>query len=176
MRRYAILIFCALVIAAGILYALLRGEPVVSEIINSETIATTTASSYGDDTNEVSDQTQPIVRIGGRDVRVLLADTPAKRTQGLSGRSGLGENEGMLFIFPEEGMYGFWMKDMNFSIDIIWIDSDGKVVHIAKSASPDSYPTSFSPPKPARYVLEVRAGFAEQYGVGEGDAVAFSNL
>ncbi len=110
-----------------------------------------------------------VVRIGGVDVRVMLADSPAARTQGLSGVSSLGSNEGMLFVFEEEGIHTFWMKDMLISIDILWFSKEGEVVHIEKSASPESYPTSFAPPKPARFVLEVPAGFSDTHRIKIGD-------
>jgi uncharacterized protein len=110
------------------------------------------------------------VRIGGQIVKVDIADTPALRERGLSGRHELKEGEGMLFMFPESGLHGFWMKDMRFAIDIIWLDDAGKVVHIAHAVAPESYPASFSPPAPAKFVLEVPAGFAERHSIGVGSA------
>ena len=111
--------------------------------------------------------------IKGIRVNVTRADTPELRTQGLSGHPGLGVSEGMLFIFPEEARHSFWMKDMLFSIDIIWISSEGRVVAIEKHASPDSFPRSFTPNTPAQYVLEVAAGFSDAHGISEGDRVEF---
>lgn len=111
----------------------------------------------------------PVVSVGGVDVRVMLADTPQKRTRGLSGSAGLDSDEGMLFIFPKDGIYGFWMKDMHFAIDILWLSSDGTVVHIEENVSPESYPASFDPGKPARYVLELQAGFAKAHNIAAGD-------
>ncbi len=102
---------------------------------------------------------------------VDIADTSALREQGLSGRSELKENEGMLFVFPEDGVYTFWMKDMSFSIDMIWISKSGTVVHVENAATPRSYPETFGPDVPARYVLEVSAGFSEAHGVSVGDVV-----
>src|SRR3989338_1806519 len=78
--------------------------------------------------------------------------------QSLSGRSGLAEGEGMLFVFPQDGKYGFWMKDMRFSIDILWLNASGMVVYMAQNVSPDSFPKSFESDVPARYVLELPAG------------------
>ena|SRR3989344_2951376 len=111
------------------------------------------------------------VRLKGERIRVTIVDTPESRARGLSGRSGLAESEGMLFVFPEEGKYGFWMKDMRFSIDILWLDSDGEIVHIERRVSPESYPASFLPSRPARYVLELSAGWAEAHDVSIGDRV-----
>ena len=70
------------------------------------------------------------VKIAGQSVKVDLALTAAEQMQGLSGRTELKENEGMLFIFPQSGNYPFWMKDMNFPIDMIWLGEDLKVIYI----------------------------------------------
>lgn len=109
------------------------------------------------------------VSIGGRTIRVTMATTPAARAQGLSGVPSLKSDEGMLFVFPEEGAYSFWMKDMLFSIDMLWIAASGEIVHIEEGVSPDTYPTSFTSDVPARYVLEVPAGFSNTYGIKIGD-------
>lgn len=109
------------------------------------------------------------VALGGVEVSSMIADTPAERAQGLSGVALLKENEGMLFIFPADDRLGFWMKDMLISIDMIWLSSDKQVVHIEERVSPDSYPKTFRPDTPARYVLEVPAGWAERHGVKVGD-------
>jgi uncharacterized membrane protein (UPF0127 family) len=113
----------------------------------------------------------PSVVIGGEKIAVALAITDAQRQQGLSGTQSLKEGEGMLFVFSDDGPHHFWMKDMNYSIDIIWIDSDGRIVHIEPSLSPDTYPTSYGPDTPSRYVLEVNAGFAQAHALKVGDIV-----
>ncbi len=105
----------------------------------------------------------------GVSVKVELADTPKKRAQGLSGRTSLSDETGMLFVYEEPGRYDFHMKDMNFSIDIIWMDETGKVVDITRSLSPDSYPGTVTSRVPAHYVLEVPAGFSRRHNVGIGD-------
>jgi len=114
---------------------------------------------------------QQTVQVGGTSIRATIADTPATREKGLSGRAGLANDEGMLFIFPRDGTYSFWMKDMRFSIDIIWISAGGRIVHIAPDVSPETYPEDFVSPTPARYVLEVPAGFAGVHGLDVGDIV-----
>ncbi len=113
----------------------------------------------------------PSVQIGGQTVHVTIADTPDKREQGLSGRKGLAPDEGMLFVFPGDGQYGFWMKDMLFSIDIVWVSASSTVVDIQANVSPDTYPSVFQPKAAARYVLELPAGFAKLYNVQKGGAV-----
>lgn len=119
-----------------------------------------------------SSQTQKqfnTVVIGGETVHVTTVNTPESREKGLSGRESLAPDEGMLFVFSEEGFHAFWMKDMRFSIDIIWISETLEVVDIASNVSPDTYPTSFSPKTKATYVLEVPAGFAQIHEITVGD-------
>lgn len=94
-----------------------------------------------------------------------VADTKASRELGLSGRNGLRNNEGMLFVFESLGRYGFWMKDMNFPIDMLWINQNGIVVKSESNLSPSSYPNTFINDAPAMYVLELGAGRAEEYGI-----------
>lgn len=96
--------------------------------------------------------------------RFEIVSTPAAREQGLSGRREVPEDYGMLFIFPTAAAYGFWMKDMHVSIDIIWLADDGRILSIEEAVSPDTYPQSFHPPQPVRYVLETRAGEAQRQG------------
>lgn len=81
----------------------------------------------------------------------------------------------MLFVFDTEGEWGIWMKDMHFPIDIIWASQDGTVVTVAKDISPDTYPQAFYPSVPARYVLEVPAGFVAAHDVAEGSRLSIEN-
>lgn len=113
------------------------------------------------------------VTLAGQNIQLELALTSEAQERGLSGRKFLLPNTGMLFIFPTSGVYFFWMKDMNFPIDIIWIDEEGKVVDIAPNASPTSYPNTFGGSVKAKYVLEVGSRFTEQYGLKIGDRVTF---
>jgi len=113
------------------------------------------------------------VEIEGRVINVEVADDMLEQTRGLSGRTLLGEGNGMLFVYEDPEKQGFWMKDMNFSIDIIWIGEDSSVVWIEKSVSPDTYPKVFHPESPAKYVLEVPAGYSEKISIDIGDSVYF---
>lgn len=105
-------------------------------------------------------------------LKLEVATSSEVRERGLSGRADLPADTGLLFIFPETALYGFWMKEMNFAIDIIWLAPDGKVVEITKEAKPESYPNAFYPPEPVKYVLEVNAGYAEQHNLKIGDILA----
>lgn len=102
---------------------------------------------------------------------VEFADTKSSRELGLSGRKGLEEGKGMLFVFDTPGRYGFWMKDMSFSLDILWINEDGIVVEIERAVTPQSYPKTYINASPAKYVLEVNAGEAEKRGLFIGSKV-----
>jgi uncharacterized membrane protein (UPF0127 family) len=112
--------------------------------------------------------------IGTTTLNIEVANTNEAREKGLSGRSGLAPNEGMLFIFREPGYYGFWMKDMKFPIDIAWLDQNKKIIFIAKDVSPYTYPQVFMPTStPALYVLETGAGFFENHNLKIGDTAQF---
>jgi len=114
-----------------------------------------------------------ILRIGETVLNVSIADSQSERQKGLSGRIGLAENEGMLFVFDKEGYYGFWMKEMNFPIDIAWLDKDKKITLIEKNVLPETYPKIFNPKSKNLYVLEIKAGFFEKFGIKIGDFAEF---
>ncbi len=109
------------------------------------------------------------VIVSGITIYAEVADTPKKREAGLSGHLALAENEGMVFVFETPAKPKFWMKDMSFPIDIIWVSGSGEIISITERAEPESYPLTFSPPDPVKYVLEVPAGFAEKKEVKIGD-------
>lgn len=117
-----------------------------------------------------------IVNVGGSHLIASVADTPLARTQGLSNVHAIGPNEGKLFVFEEEGYPEFWMKDMKFNIDIIWINSMGTVVDILENVAPNTYPASFKPAYPASKVLEVNAGWASEHKVKVGDQMIWTEL
>jgi uncharacterized membrane protein (UPF0127 family) len=110
---------------------------------------------------------------------VLVADiaaTDEQRTKGLSVKDRLGENEAMLFVFDNEAEHTFWMKNMKFPIDIIWLDSDKTVVHIEHNLQPCSSellcPT-YKPNDDSLYVLETIGGFAQRHDIVKGTMVEF---
>jgi uncharacterized membrane protein (UPF0127 family) len=122
--------------------------------------------------NNYEEQGFQKIKIGGEVIKVEVVDTPSTRAQGLSGRDSLEKDQAMLFVFDTPGNYSFWMKDMNFSIDIIWIDETGKIVYIKENATPESYPEGFGPnEKTSKYVLEVFSGFVDSYDLEVGDSV-----
>lgn len=113
----------------------------------------------------------PEFTIRGVAFSVEIADTPARQAQGLSGRPTLGDREGLLFVFPQAGLYNFWMKDMLFPLDLIWIGDDRRIVDITEDARPESFPKTFTSRVPARYVLEVPAGTVQRENFMIGDPV-----
>src|ERR1035437_11182288 len=91
--------------------------------------------------------------IGSKKISAEVANTPTARQKGLSGRACISQNEGMLFVFPQSGSYPFWMKDMKFPIDMIWISSAHRTVVVEENVLPSTY-YSKDPffIKPAQYV------------------------
>jgi uncharacterized protein len=100
-----------------------------------------------------------------------LALTPDQQSKGLSGRQNLSENQAMLFVMKAPGMYGFWMKEMRFPLDIFWLDRSGKVVYIKEDLQPCltvlNCPT-YTPDMDSLYVLETVAGFGHRYQIAKG--------
>ena len=86
----------------------------------------------------------------------------------------MGNDEGMLFIFPSDASPGFWMQGMLIPLDLVWIDGRLNVVGVTANVPPHAGPGSpplYHPPQPVRYVLEVSAGIADELGIGPGSLV-----
>ena len=113
------------------------------------------------------------VHIADHPLTVEIVNTPESVTQGLSGRDSIG-SDGMLFLFPQSDQWNFWMKDMKFDLDMIWLQ-DGRVVDITKAVSaprvttPDEKLPTYSPRVPANMVLEISSGNSEQWDIKIGD-------
>lgn len=117
-----------------------------------------------------------IGEFGGVSLRIEYTTTETERERGLSGRTEIPENYGMLFVFPKDDYYGFWMKDTLVPIDIFWLDSKGHVVSFVPKVATSTYPNVFYPIEPARYVLETAAGFALTHGIATGTPLLLKNL
>ena len=123
---------------------------------------------------------QASVRIGGEvSYTVDVADEAEERYQGLSGRKAMAGDEGMLFIFEEEAQRQFWMKEMQFPLDIIWIDGQCRLIDVAadvpippSNAESGDIPRVQSP-SPTKYVLELNAGEWASAGLSAGDRIEF---
>ena len=115
-----------------------------------------------------------LVTVGGVNLITSLSTTPDAQSKGLAIRDSLNENEGMLFIFETPQKYSFWMKDMKFPIDVIWINQDGKIVHIEKNLPPCVFLLpcpSYAPKDDSLYVLEVVSNFTNKFNINVGDPV-----
>lgn len=113
------------------------------------------------------------IKIDSRTLKIEVANTETSREKGLSGRSCIGANQGMLFVFAKPGYYPFWMKDMKFSIDMVWANSNKRVVYIQPNVQPSTYPQSFTNQEPAKYVLELQAGNSAKLGISVGSQLKF---
>ena len=115
------------------------------------------------------------IEIGGNEFQVRLAETDTEHRKGLSGTKELTEDEGMLFIYREPAVQGFWMKDMNYPIDIIWIDEEMRVIGVENNVSPSTFPQVFYSPDKVSYVLEVFTGRAERLNIEIGEILSFKH-
>jgi len=120
------------------------------------------------------------IEIGTKRFSVDVAETMGARAKGLSGREKLDKDEGMFFIFGSPGKYGFWMKDMKFPIDIIWI-KENKIVGFEENIDPQIGVSKFNlkmyyPPEPVQNVLEVNAGTVSEMGFKIGDEIRYNEI
>ena len=116
------------------------------------------------------------VTVKGFELNADIPTTSELMAKGLAVKNQLKENEAMLFVFEESAKRSFWMKDMKFPIDIIWLDSDGNVVHIEQNLQPCVSVlicTSYSPNIESQYVLETVAGFTQRHNVSVGTDIDF---
>lgn len=105
-------------------------------------------------------------------IDIEIADNDEKRAEGLMYRTEMADNQGMLFIFPREEMQSFWMRNTGISLDILFVNADNKIVTIhnhTETYSDNSYPST----APAKFVVEVNAGFCEKYNINEGDKISW---
>ena len=117
-------------------------------------------------------------QVGDKKINLILAKSDKDRMKGLSGRNSLPEDQGMLFIFEKKGKYGFWMRDMKFPLDIIYMD-DNTVVYLVENASAGAQApnlTIYTPDTEANRVLELNAGGAKKYGIKKGTKITFKGI
>ena len=111
------------------------------------------------------------ITIGSTTLQVEVASTDAEREQGLSDRSSLATGKGMLFVFNPPQPVGFWMKDMEFSLDMVFADQHGVITKIDTNVSPATYPEVFPSGSSIMYVLEIPAGYAQSSGIAIGQKI-----
>ncbi len=119
--------------------------------------------------------TQAYLQINDRCLELAVAASQEEKSEGLSGYDNLASDEGMLFVYDQPGEYGFWMKNMEFAIDIFWLTEDNEVVGVKEEAQPSSYPQTFHPDQPAKKVVETPAGFTKTENINLGDRLNLTN-
>lgn len=144
--------------------------PPVERMIREEMVPLSTESTP--DELLLSSATLPL-QIQNKLFRTSVAATPATRQQGLSGTTAIAPDVLKLFVFDTNDKWGIWMKDMNYAIDIVWLDMNRTVVHIEENVVPESYPTVFVPDVPSRYVIEGAAGMVKETNVTLGTVLDF---
>lgn len=130
------------------------------------------------DATSIDNKTSSLVRIDDMNITALLALTPEEQSTGLAIKETMKENEGMLFVFDTPKKYSFWMKDMKFPIDIIWLDSNKKIVHIEDRLEPCLFLLpcpSYAPATDSLYVLEVVSNFTNKHDIRIGEQVLFDS-
>jgi hypothetical protein len=108
----------------------------------------------------------------GFSFRLEVADTDEARHQGLSGRASLAQDAAMLFVFPQEAYWTFWMKEVAFPLDLVYINGDGFIISVhtmhPQPGVPEGQLKRYPSPQPAKYALEVNGGLAATLGLAPG--------
>ncbi|WP_405410202.1 DUF192 domain-containing protein [Maribacter sp. Asnod1-A12] len=104
---------------------------------------------------------------------IEFAETDYETQTGLMYRKGMEDDQGMLFIFPDQRMHSFYMKNTEFPLDIIYIKDDLKIASFQENAQPLNE-TGLSSQVPIKYVLEINGGLAQELGLSIGDSISFS--
>lgn len=123
--------------------------------------------------NDTISYGEGIIAIGENEITVDIAKTAVDRARGLSGRDAICETCGMLFVFDDMGMRHFWMKEMLFDIDVVWIVDDriiGLAEHVSHSAQDRSV---FASPGPVNRVVELPSGYIADHGISVGQKVTY---
>jgi uncharacterized membrane protein (UPF0127 family) len=114
------------------------------------------------------------IKLDNKVLDVQIAETDAQKTRGLMFQNQLPYDQGMIFVFSQEQVVPIWMLDMQFPLDIIWLDGDGNVIHIEKNVPPcksaletATCTVQNADGKKAKYVLEVTAGFTDKFQITE---------
>ncbi len=174
------------VVMVALLLAILGGGGALYYAVTKESAAVRDAVARGEyeqplpsEETDTTDQsnwrvyyptTVPIV-IGPTTVAASVADSLPERIKGLSDTPYLPEGLVKLFAFGAAGSHSIWMKDMQYPLDIIWVDKEGSITHIEENISPETFPESFSSPTPAWYVIEANAGFVASNNITKTDQV-----
>ena len=160
-----------IVIGLGNEYVALNPHILNQVASTTSTFSTTTVGALLEQVQAASKTTT--IYTASSSVKAYIVDTDEAREKGLSGSEQLLPGVGMLFVFDNPGKYGFWMKDMKYPIDIIWINAEKRVVGVTKNVLPSSYPFVFMPPAPVKYVLEMATSSVGVFGLTTGSTLTF---
>ena len=111
-----------------------------------------------------------VVKIGENAYKLYIADNPESRTQGLSDIESMHRFEGLMFKFDDAQRYSFWMKDMRFALDFVYV-KDEIIVDLIRNKTPESYPESIMPQQPVDTIIELRAGEIDRSNPQIGDHI-----
>lgn len=121
----------------------------------------------------------PSITINEKTFQLKVAKSQEEKEIGLSETESLSDNQGMIFLFDDPGYYSFWMKDMKFPIDIIFINKDN-VVDVFENAQPQNDSINnlkiYTPIAPADKVLEIKSGLSKDHNIKKGDKIRIENL
>lgn len=115
------------------------------------------------------------ISINSMEFIVDISNDECKRSLGLSGRTSISDDGGMIFIFEDDASHGFWMKDMNFPLDILWLNKDGEIIWIENNIQPVTYPEIYGENVISRSVVEIKSGLVGEGNVKIGDRVIILN-
>lgn len=158
------------VVALALILAGCGGAPANSDTRSQGAGATSQATE--ETTSTSSDLSTLVIETSGGEqveVRVEVADNAVEQAKGLMYRKELGEDRGMLFVYPDERVLSYWMKNTYIPLSIAYIDSEGRMVDILDMKPLDDRPPHYESSEPVQYALEVNQGFFEREGVKEGD-------
>lgn len=123
-----------------------------------------------------------VIKVDDTVLEVQIADTEPRRVRGLMFQDQLPYDQGMIFVFEEPGPYSLWMLNMQFSLDMIWFDSNGDVVHIEEDVPPCKTALetvtcqSLVPGADAMYILEVTSGFVDKFNITDGSKLEIISI
>ena len=165
-----------LALVAGIIFLIFLSNKMISDgslPSFEEYIASSTKITNDFQKNNLSLMASTTIKAPNGIIYAYIASSSLEREIGLSGTENLRDDEAMLFVLDRPGIYPFWMKDMRFSLDIVWIGPDNKVISVDRDVSPDTYPITFQSISAAGAVLELNTGKAESFGLRPGVEIKY---
>jgi len=118
------------------------------------------------------------IQIGSKNYEIYITESRENQTTGLAAFEEIKENQGMIFEFPEEDYHAFWMKNMKFDIDMIFLDQNNQVIQIFENVQKSSYKSdtdfqTYMPKLKSKFVIEIKSGETKKNGLRTGDVIIF---